>query len=318
MVDDKGRRVKEAGPSTPVEILGLSDVPNAGEILIAHENDKTAKQFAETFVAQNKVKKLEETKSKMSLDDLFTKIQEGNLKELNLIIKADVQGSVEAVKQSLMKLSNEEVVVKSYLFMVAALLITAFAAFTVSPYAAIKMLTGYNFYLLMFGELGIVFASNWAISKNNAVLAGILYTIYAYLTGVLLSVICMIYTGSSLVKVFLLTAGMFLIMAVYGLVTKKDLTKMGNILIMALWGLILATVFNMFIFRGSMVDFALSIVGVLIFTGLTAYDSQKIKENVYMANDSNVLCLSLMGAFELYLDFVNLFLKLVRLFGKKK
>ncbi len=112
MVDDKGRRVKEAGPCTPVEILGLSDVPNAGEILIAHENDKTAKNFAETFVAQNKVKKLEETKSKMSLDDLFSKIQEGNLKELNLIIKADVQGSVEAVKQSLLKLSNEEVVVK--------------------------------------------------------------------------------------------------------------------------------------------------------------------------------------------------------------
>ncbi|MBO5241560.1 MAG: translation initiation factor IF-2 [Lachnospiraceae bacterium] len=112
MVDDKGRRVKEAGPCTPVEILGLSDVPNAGEILIAHENDKTAKNFAETFVAQNKVKKLEETKSKMSLDDLFSQIQAGNLKELNLIIKADVQGSVEAVKQSLMKLSNEEVVVK--------------------------------------------------------------------------------------------------------------------------------------------------------------------------------------------------------------
>ena len=112
MVDDKGRRVKEAGPCTPVEILGLSDVPNAGEILIAHENDKTAKNFAETFVAQNKVKKLEETKSKMSLDDLFSQIQAGNLKELNLIIKADVQGSVEAVKQSLLKLSNEEVVVK--------------------------------------------------------------------------------------------------------------------------------------------------------------------------------------------------------------
>lgn len=112
MVDDKGRRVKEATPSTPVEILGLSDVPNAGEIFIAHENDKTAKNFAETFIAQNKEKKLEETKSKMSLDDLFSKIQEGNLKELDLIIKADVQGSVEAVKQSLLKLSNEEVVVK--------------------------------------------------------------------------------------------------------------------------------------------------------------------------------------------------------------
>ena len=112
MIDDKGRRVKEAGPSTPVEILGLSDVPNAGEIFIAHENDKTAKSYADTYLAQNKEKKLEETKSKMSLDDLFSQIQAGNLKELNLIIKADVQGSVEAVKQSLLKLSNEEVIVK--------------------------------------------------------------------------------------------------------------------------------------------------------------------------------------------------------------
>ena len=112
MIDDKGRRVKEAGPSTPVEILGLGDVPNAGEIFLAHENDKEAKYYAETFVAQNKEKLLEETTTKMSLDDLFSQIQAGNLKELNLIIKADVQGSVEAVKQSLMKLSNEEVVVK--------------------------------------------------------------------------------------------------------------------------------------------------------------------------------------------------------------
>ena len=112
MIDDKGRRVKEATPSTPVEILGLSDVPSAGEVFLAHENDKTAKTFAETYMTQNKEKKLEETKSKMSLDDLFSQIQEGNLKELNLIVKADVQGSVEAVKQSLLKLSNEEVVVK--------------------------------------------------------------------------------------------------------------------------------------------------------------------------------------------------------------
>ena len=112
MVDDKGRRVKEALPSTPVEILGLSDVPSAGEVFIAHESDKVAKSYAETYLAQNKVKKLEETKAKMSLDDLFSQIQAGNLKELNIIVKADVQGSVEAVKQSLMKLSNEEVVVK--------------------------------------------------------------------------------------------------------------------------------------------------------------------------------------------------------------
>ena len=112
MMDDKGRRVKEAGPSVPVEILGLSDVPNAGEIFVVTENDKEARSFAETFISEGKEKLLEETKSKMSLDDLFTQIQAGNLKELGLIVKADVQGSVEAVKQSLLKLSNEEVVVK--------------------------------------------------------------------------------------------------------------------------------------------------------------------------------------------------------------
>ncbi len=112
MIDDKGRRVKEATPSMPVEILGLSDVPSAGEVFLAHENDKTAKSYAETYLAQNKEKKLEETRTKMSLDDLFSQIKEGNLKELNLIVKADVQGSVEAVRQSLLKLSNDEVVVK--------------------------------------------------------------------------------------------------------------------------------------------------------------------------------------------------------------
>lgn len=112
MIDDKGRRVKEAGPSTPVEILGLNDVPNAGEIFVAPDNDKEARNFADTFISQNKAKLLDATKQKMSLDDLFTQIQEGSLKELKLIIKADVQGSVEAVKQSLLRLSNEEVVVK--------------------------------------------------------------------------------------------------------------------------------------------------------------------------------------------------------------
>ena len=112
MMDDRGRRVKEAGPSQPVEILGLNDVPNAGEVFVGCENEKEARHFAETFIAQNKVKLLEETKSKMSLDDLFNQIQEGNLKELNIVVKADVQGSVEAIKQSLLKLSNDEVVVK--------------------------------------------------------------------------------------------------------------------------------------------------------------------------------------------------------------
>ena len=113
MIDDNGRRVKEAGPSTPVEILGLNGVPNAGEVFVSTDTDKEARSFAETFISESKEKLLEETRSKMSLDDLFSQIQSGNVKELDLIVKADVQGSVEAVKQSLEKLSNEEVIVKT-------------------------------------------------------------------------------------------------------------------------------------------------------------------------------------------------------------
>ena len=112
MVDDQGRRVKEAGPSTPVEILGLSSVPEAGETFVSTPTEKEARAFAETYISEGKNKLIEDTKAKMSLDDLFSQIQSGNVKELNIIVKADVQGSVEAVKQSLVKLSNEEVVVK--------------------------------------------------------------------------------------------------------------------------------------------------------------------------------------------------------------
>ena len=112
MMDDKGQRVKEAKPSTPVEILGLHDVPDAGEIFMATENDKEARNIAETYIEQGREKLLDDTKAKLTLDGLFSQIQAGNIKELNLIVKADVQGSVEAVKQSLLKLSNEEVAVR--------------------------------------------------------------------------------------------------------------------------------------------------------------------------------------------------------------
>ncbi|MCI6241636.1 MAG: translation initiation factor IF-2 [Clostridium sp.] len=112
MFDDKGRKVKEATPSMPVEVLGLNGVPNSGEIVIATENEKEARAISEAFIDRGKEKLIADTKQRMSLDDLYNRIQEGNVKDLNLIIKADVQGSVEAVKQSLLKLSNEEVAVK--------------------------------------------------------------------------------------------------------------------------------------------------------------------------------------------------------------
>ncbi len=112
MTDDKGRRVKEAGPSMPVEVIGFSDVPGAGEIFTSPETEKEAKNFAATFINVGKEKMIEESRKRTSLDDLFSQIQEGTLKDLNLIVKADVQGSVEALRQSLVKLSNDEVVVK--------------------------------------------------------------------------------------------------------------------------------------------------------------------------------------------------------------
>ncbi len=112
MIDDKGRRVKVALPSHPVEILGLSDVPSAGEVFLAHDDLQTAKSYAGTYKVQRKEELIEETRMRMNLDDLFSQMKEGNLKEFNLILKADVQGSVEALRQSLLKLSNEEVVVK--------------------------------------------------------------------------------------------------------------------------------------------------------------------------------------------------------------
>ncbi len=112
MIDDKGKRVKEATPSTPVEILGLNDVPAAGEIFLSTDNEKQARTISEAFISQGREKLLADTKAKLSLDGLFSQIQAGNIKELNLIVKADVQGSVEAVKQSLLKLSNEEVAVR--------------------------------------------------------------------------------------------------------------------------------------------------------------------------------------------------------------
>ena len=112
MIDDKGQRVKKATPSTPVEILGLNSVPAAGETFVVCDSDKEAKSFADTYISEEKNRLIEDTKAKMSLDDLFSQIQSGNMKELDIIVKADVQGSVEAVKQSLVKLSNDEVVVK--------------------------------------------------------------------------------------------------------------------------------------------------------------------------------------------------------------
>jgi FtsH-binding integral membrane protein len=220
--------------------------------------------------------------------------------------------------QNLKSIVAEEVVAKSFLFMVVALLITAGAALTTSPVVAIKMLSGYNFFLLLFAELAIVAVSNWAVAKNNVILAGVLFAVYSYLTGVTCSVLFLIYTGTSMASIFLITALIFGVMAVFGLVTKKDLTSAGNLLMMGLLGIVIAGFVNLFILKSSMFDTVLCAIGILVFVGLTAYDAQKIKRLAAVSNNDNVLTLAMFGAFQLYLDFINLFLKLLRLFGKRK
>ncbi len=220
---------------------------------------------------------------------------------------------------SLGSILAKEVIAKSFLFMFAALLITAFAAYTAPGYMLNWLMSSSsNLYILFGAELAIVLISNATLAKNNAILTGVLYTVYSYLTGATLGIVFLAYTKTSIAGVFLMTAGMFGVMAVYGLITKRDLSSIGNMLFMGLIGIVIASVVNLFILHSSGLEFIISIVGILIFVGLTAYDTQKIKERVAVAHSGNVLTLALAGGFELYLDFINLFLKLLRLFGKKK
>lgn len=214
--------------------------------------------------------------------------------------------------------ATEAVVTKSFAFMFVALLITAFASLTTSPATAIRMLSGGSYFVLLIAEIAIVIASNAALKKNNVVLGGILYTVYSFLTGMIISVIYVAYTASSIASVFFLTAFMFGGMAVFGLATKKDLTKIGSICMMGLWGIILASFVNMFILRSVGMDFIVSIIAVAIFTGLTAWDVQKIKNMCAYSTVENENALAMLGAFEIYLDFINLFLRLLRILGKRK
>ncbi len=214
---------------------------------------------------------------------------------------------------------KQEVVAKSFLYMVAALGVTAVAAF-VSPVLMAEWLmrNQYNMYILFGLELVVVIASNWAMSKNNVVLSAILFTVYAYLTGAVLGIVFWAYDLASVGAVFLMTAGMFAVMAIYGLVTKKDLSSVRNICMMGIMGVIIASVVNGLVLRSGMFDLLISYVVIAIFVGLTAYDVQKIKQRVYSATDENVAILALSGAFGLYLDFINIFLRLLRLLGKRK
>jgi len=174
------------------------------------------------------------------------------------------------------------------------------------------------FYGLMLGELGLVMFLSAAINRMEASTAKFAFLFYAALTGVTLSTIFLVYTAQSIGATFFVTAGVFGIMAVYGSVTKTDLTTVGNLLFMALLGLILATVVNMFLHSAAL-QWATTYLSVLIFTGLTAYDAQRVK-GMYQtgAGDEAETKGAILGALALYLDFINLFLSLIRLMGRRR
>ncbi len=209
-----------------------------------------------------------------------------------------------------------------YLWMAAALGVTAVSAyFTASSPALISAIfTGFTPIILMVGIIGLVMYLSYAMHKLSAGTATALYIVYAALNGVFLAPIVLVYTSASIAKTFIITAGMFAGMSVYGMTTKKDLSGMGSFLIMGLWGLILASLVNLF-FKSSMMDFVISIVGVLVFVGLTAFDTQKLKTMGETAPLDDAVAIrrgALLGAITLYLDFINLFLYLLRLFGDRR
>lgn len=209
---------------------------------------------------------------------------------------------------------------KVYLWMTMALVITGLCAWgTATSPAMVQLVFGNRaaIWVLLIAEIGLVFYTTARINRLSLTTATTLFIIYSALNGVTLSSIFMVYAMTSIAKVFFITAGTFGVMALYGSVTKTDLSRFGNLFLMALLGLIIASVANLF-FKSSGLDLILSYIGVVLFVGLTAWDSQQIKRALSMQEGLGETAqkVALLGALELYLDFINLFLYLLRIFGR--
>lgn len=212
---------------------------------------------------------------------------------------------------------------KVYVWMTLALVLTGITAYGVASSPGL-MMTIFQTPAVMWGliiaELAIVIAISAAINRLSLTTATLLFVLYSVLNGATFSLIFAVYTMSSIANVFFITAGTFGVMAAYGYFTKRDLSSWGKLLLMALIGLIIATLVNVFLVKSSGFDLILSYAGVLIFVGLTAYDTQKIKQMLAMQTDmgEGAQKVALLGALSLYLDFINLFLYLLRIFGRRE
>ncbi|MBR1395114.1 MAG: Bax inhibitor-1/YccA family protein [Prevotella sp.] len=211
---------------------------------------------------------------------------------------------------------------KVYLWMTLALVITGFAAYYVASSETLMTALFTNqilFWGLVIGELVLVFALSAAINKLSLTTATLMFVLYSVVNGATLSFIFILYTTASITNVFFITAGTFAAMAVFGYFTKTDLSSMGKILMMALIGIIIATIVNIFT-KSEGLAMILNYLGVLVFVGLTAYDTQKIKVMLMQAPDAGegAQKVALLGALSLYLDFINLFIYLLRIFGSRR
>ena len=210
-----------------------------------------------------------------------------------------------------------------YVWMAIGLAVTAFCSYvTLSSNAALSFIFGNKmiFFGLIIAELGIVIALSAAVHKLSSFAATGMFILYSVLNGITLSAVLLVYTSQSVFTAFLTTAGMFGAMSLYGLVTKRDLTSMGSFMTMGLFGIIIAMVVNIFV-GSSALDMGISILGVFIFLGLTAYDTQALRNMGETAPMDDALAIrrgTIMGALKLYLDFINIFLMLLRLFGDRR
>ena len=212
---------------------------------------------------------------------------------------------------------------KVYVWMTLALAITGLTAFCVAENEALVfslLSSRLTFWVLILAELGIVAWLSSRIMDMSFASAGILFGVYSLLNGVVLSSLVLVYTAESLASTFLITAGTFGAMSLIGAVTKRDLSGFGRFLFMALVGLIIASIVNIFL-ASSGLSWGLSIAGILIFSGLTAYDTQKMKQMLVQyesLGEENLMKIALLCSLSLYLDFINLFLYLLRFFGARK
>lgn len=226
-------------------------------------------------------------------------------------------------KESIASLAFPALMRKVYVWMTLALVITGFTAYGVatSPGIITALLTNkLLFFGLIIAEFALVFSISARINRMSLTTATLLFVLYSVLNGAMLSSIFIVYTMSSIASVFFITAGTFAAMAAIGYFTKTDLSPIGRFLFMALIGLIIATLVNVFLVKSGSFNLILSYVGVLIFVGLTAYDSQRIKNMLIMADDVNEEAqkIALLGSLTLYLDFINLFIYLLRIFGSSR